>query len=1119
MNRYIGPLVEHLKTNGVLGLNSLFILKGLDVFTREELNRSQSNSLLSGFQILINWDPAQVLQNSKSVKYLIDHGLEYLVPEKYLDEYVSPVVRNLQLEGTTELPWILSSLKKRHLKKWLIIDASFAYYLGFSNLSSELASWIVASLGPVAALDRRMLALSACLTILKQLENQDVLDQFVHQLSTHGFFKLVYNLLIHAEFASGVTVYEANGASHCFEIDKCLKLETRYMSLLHIPNENDDLFVDTEEIKNKDNCWSHSNHSKFSHLITSTEISSSVSFSDQLHSLTRQDSTGTLLKVYSNPSCSILLREIDQSSGVVDFKQASTVWIKCEGNVEAIASSVEPIDLKVIHYKALQRVQEPQYLWELILTLCKRNDDTHASKMVNLIQRRAKAPLVSIESYFLLRSSLFLLSDDLLDDSEEISLVESVFTDIYKSLFGAQRVSGDHILECPLNALSSDIMDNSKWSEIWCQNVVELILQDFQTLEIGCLENKRLLFQLVVQGRDIESGFIHTLPGSISRCEDEFTVLIWLEDFFDAFWFYKSLRDESLCQSHLETLIRLATKPARFGMNTQIIALGTLHYGLTHDSASYVFNSDTVESLILLIHSHGSNSLVSLLALDILEKALRRTSLNLNDDQVLLLSQNEGHPFESTGDINEWSISLYSCILWTSCCSSEQFISANSSFVWSILQQDILSTEPVFLSRIVEHLLRNLSYVPSEIIESFLEDPDLFAFVATKSISTPAVTLFTTSDVTELIAAMYLSVPGCINDIPLRKLIISSDVGLLTLLDFFAAANAAPILRSLMQEYIPAVLGAFWRENSIEKEYSRNLLQLLLPFAAASHIHGNVNSLPEILDRLPPTDLLNLDNGCISNEDALNLPPLFKQFSSVNLSVNCLGNNGVITIGQYLTDPSCAIVILNLSRNSIGSLGLKSISEALRCNTIMIELNLCGNNLTDDDFNTTGIIALAESIIWNTTLKVLDLSCNVLTVPGVQHLSRALRYNGSLLNFNLHLTGASDAQICAVQSKVQLNAEGITPSPHLGINRKLGAVDRERAKSALQMLSGGASTPKKFNKVSSALDQFTHKKPSLVKTSDENDDTRQVNKKYSDLQFELDSLNKEIDDLRKREAL
>ncbi|GBG31185.1 NACHT, LRR and PYD domains-containing protein 5 [Hondaea fermentalgiana] len=292
----------------------------------------------------------------------------------------------------------------------------------------------------------------------------------------------------------------------------------------------------------------------------------------------------------------------------------------------------------------------------------------------------------------------------------------------------------------------------------------------------------------------------------------------------------------------------------------------------------------------------------------------------------------------------------------------------------------------------------------------------------------------------------------------------------LNLVVAFTAAQR--VNREFVRSHIAILVAALEQaigdeECGLESPFYAAAAKALLPLAVSVlHSDSSLETVQALLGILAAHTkekkylrTLDLSRGGICGADLVCLESVVgtRGFEEIELSHNpSIGDDGATTVASWLAKPECNIRKLQMAGCGLGVRGFKRLADALRCPGHLTDLDLAGNAITEDGHDITGVLALAESLIWNTTLQQLDLSSIVLTQEGLTTLTRALRYNGALSCLRLEDTGASPLQLGAVYEKLALNRSGATSSPHLGRGslKKLPRLAREKARQTARILSG-----------------------------------------------------------------
>ncbi|KAF9969429.1 NACHT, LRR and PYD domains-containing protein 3, partial [Modicella reniformis] len=124
-----------------------------------------------------------------------------------------------------------------------------------------------------------------------------------------------------------------------------------------------------------------------------------------------------------------------------------------------------------------------------------------------------------------------------------------------------------------------------------------------------------------------------------------------------------------------------------------------------------------------------------------------------------------------------------------------------------------------------------------------------------------------------------------------------------------------------------------------------------------------------------------------------NQPPL----RDINMEANPLSFAGGVDICKILALPQSHITHLDLRGAKVTDVGIPYLAEALKSHQCSIaSLNLYDCQLTD-----AGIMKLAIKLSVNRSLRVLGLGCNCIGDLGVLALSQGLRMNNTLEELDL----------------------------------------------------------------------------------------------------------------------
>ena len=108
-----------------------------------------------------------------------------------------------------------------------------------------------------------------------------------------------------------------------------------------------------------------------------------------------------------------------------------------------------------------------------------------------------------------------------------------------------------------------------------------------------------------------------------------------------------------------------------------------------------------------------------------------------------------------------------------------------------------------------------------------------------------------------------------------------------------------------------------------------------------------------------------------------------------------MSDDGAIVISESLKT-NTTLIELDMSLNNITSKGASAIAEAIQVNTIVQRLFISWNEISDD-----GAIVFSECLKINTTLMELDMSGNNFTSKGVSAIAEAIQVNTTLQKLNI----------------------------------------------------------------------------------------------------------------------
>ena len=149
------------------------------------------------------------------------------------------------------------------------------------------------------------------------------------------------------------------------------------------------------------------------------------------------------------------------------------------------------------------------------------------------------------------------------------------------------------------------------------------------------------------------------------------------------------------------------------------------------------------------------------------------------------------------------------------------------------------------------------------------------------------------------------------------------------------------------------------------------------------------------------TTVKKLDLSCnnITDDGALAISNCLKSramLREVNLSNNNINEEGAEAIAKAL-EGNDSLEKLDMMGNNICDVGAKAFGSCLKINCTLCEINLSGNAIQN-----RGAQGIAQALIKdNSTLQKLDISDNLLTDDGVIFISDCLKSNAGLMDLNL----------------------------------------------------------------------------------------------------------------------
>ena len=157
-------------------------------------------------------------------------------------------------------------------------------------------------------------------------------------------------------------------------------------------------------------------------------------------------------------------------------------------------------------------------------------------------------------------------------------------------------------------------------------------------------------------------------------------------------------------------------------------------------------------------------------------------------------------------------------------------------------------------------------------------------------------------------------------------------------------------------------------------------------------IHKTHSSVLTVVDTLNWWDNSSSDNEACNHKASPR---------ALNLSSNCISNDGIAALVPALCHDNCSLEQLNLSNNRISDDGVAIIAESLHHCWSLSVLDLSSNNITD-----VGAVAIAKRLHVATKLRKLDLSNNSISDEGTTALAHAFNHTTELKVLNLSANSA-----------------------------------------------------------------------------------------------------------------
>ena len=221
------------------------------------------------------------------------------------------------------------------------------------------------------------------------------------------------------------------------------------------------------------------------------------------------------------------------------------------------------------------------------------------------------------------------------------------------------------------------------------------------------------------------------------------------------------------------------------------------------------------------------------------------------------------------------------------------------------------------------------------------------------------------------------------------------------------------------------------RYNQITDEGASYLAKLLkiCPNIVTLNLEGNdikSDGATQIADALKSYDRLisiNLNGNCIQTEGSMSITELLftnQKLVQLDLGNNEIDHDGMIALSSVINCSNYTLEVLNIDNPRYRSIGQETaihFGKMLASNVGLQKLSIRKHKLRCD-----GIYIVMEHLLENSTLKVLDLNANEISVQGMQAISKFLKQENCVLE-SLHLANnrASDLGAKAIAQAMAIN--------------------------------------------------------------------------------------------------
>ncbi|KAF9925439.1 hypothetical protein FBU30_004772 [Linnemannia zychae] len=208
------------------------------------------------------------------------------------------------------------------------------------------------------------------------------------------------------------------------------------------------------------------------------------------------------------------------------------------------------------------------------------------------------------------------------------------------------------------------------------------------------------------------------------------------------------------------------------------------------------------------------------------------------------------------------------------------------------------------------------------------------------------------------------------------------------------------------------------QSNNIKRAGASILARLLTKNRILRHLNAGSNGLGS--------------EGCATIANAVRFN---RALYSLSLDMNEMGPSGAAAMATALVS-NRHLTYVYLPHNNIGDEGLEKICESLKRNKTLIGLDLELNNIGSGQ-NTAGMVALAEVLKVNRTLREINLAYNTFSGDAISELMKGVAVNSTLESINFINCGISTEGAIAIAeilpSARGLQNLGLTSNPDIAV--------------------------------------------------------------------------------------